>query len=137
MAFIRTHPRTFLRYCGIRFLDTWTGIYDSATDTYVPPLGLRTPYVWSVGILSVLALAGLLLALISKFREALPLAVCVILFPLPYYITHSSLRYRHPIDPMLSIFAMLAVVRLFSLLGRWRRSPVRVVSSPTKSDSAS
>jgi len=35
-----------------------------------------------------------------------------VLFPIPYYITHTALRYRHPIDPFMTIFTVYAVARL-------------------------
>jgi hypothetical protein len=42
--------------------------------------------------------------------------MCLIVFPIPYYITHTALRYRHPIDPLMTIFAAYAVSRLWSAL---------------------
>jgi hypothetical protein len=38
--------------------------------------------------------------------------MCLLVFPIPYYITHTALRYRHPIDPFLTIFAVYAMSRL-------------------------
>jgi hypothetical protein len=48
----------------------------------------------------------------------LPLAVCLLLFPIPYYITHTSLRYRHPIDPFMVILTAYAITRFWDLLAR-------------------
>ena len=48
--------------------------------------------------------------------ESLPLAMCLIVFPIPYYITHTALRYRHPIDPLMTILAVYAGSRLWSAL---------------------
>jgi hypothetical protein len=44
--------------------------------------------------------------------------MCLPLFPIPYYITHTALRYRHPIDPFMTIFTVYAIVRLCSALQR-------------------
>ena len=38
-----------------------------------------------------------------------PLAVCPVVFPLLYYATHASLRYRHPLDPVLILLTTIAV----------------------------
>jgi 4-amino-4-deoxy-L-arabinose transferase-like glycosyltransferase len=118
LAFIEAHPRTFLRFCYNRVVDTWTGKYDSLLDTYMQPIGARRIYVWYNAIFSVLALAGLLVALWTRARESLPLAFCLLLFPIPYYITHSSLRYRHPIDPVMTIFVVLALATFAALFCR-------------------
>jgi hypothetical protein len=42
--------------------------------------------------------------------------MCLLLFPIPYYITHTALRYRHPIDPVMAIFTVYAIARLCSAL---------------------
>jgi len=52
----------------------------------------------------------------QKWWEALPLAMCLLLFPIPYYITHTALRYRHPIDPFMTILTVYAVGQLWSAL---------------------
>ncbi|MGC2357684.1 MAG: glycosyltransferase family 39 protein [Candidatus Acidiferrum sp.] len=118
LTFIQAHPKTFLKFCYNRFVDTWTGKYDSLLDTYIQPLGAGRIYVWYNTIFSLLAFAGLLVGLWTRARESLPLAFCLLLFPIPYYVTHSSLRYRHPIDPVMTIFVVLALAAYFALFRR-------------------
>ncbi|HXR33709.1 MAG TPA: glycosyltransferase family 39 protein [Verrucomicrobiae bacterium] len=118
LVFIEAHPKTFLKFCSNRFVDTWTGKYDSLLDTYIQPLGAGRIYVWYNTIFSVLALAGLLVGLWTRARESLPLAFCLLLFPFPYYITHSSLRYRHPIDPVMTILVVLALAAYIAVFRR-------------------
>jgi CHASE2 domain-containing sensor protein len=38
-----------------------------------------------------------------------PAAVFVVVVPLVYYVTHASLRYRHPIDPIVLLLTAIAV----------------------------
>jgi hypothetical protein len=45
-------------------------------------------------------------------------ATLVIFYPLVYYVTSPTARYRHAIDPELAI---LAVFLISSFLARWRR----------------
>ena len=118
LAFIRANPKTFLKLSYNRFVDTWTGKYDSVQDSYIQPMGAGRIYVWYTTMFSLFAFAGSIVALSTNPRESLPLVFCLLLFPIPYYITHSSLRYRHPIDPVMAILVVLALSRSFVLFRR-------------------
>jgi hypothetical protein len=85
-------------------------------------LHLGRAEVYFCVLLSAFAAAGLVLALRRSPLEALPVALCVVVFPVPYYLTHTSLRYRHPIDPLLTLFAVYAVAQIVSTLASARRS---------------
>jgi len=56
---------------------------------------------------------GIALLVRSKRSFAFPIAVFPLLYPLIYYLTHTSLRYRHPIDPLLVFLTVFAVADLF------------------------
>jgi hypothetical protein len=57
----------------------------------------------------------------------MPYALTLLAFPVAYYLTHSEISYRQPIDPELVVFAVFAVVS--------RRKPVlRLSFSGKKSD---
>jgi hypothetical protein len=95
--------------------------------------------VWFCSVFSVLSLAGVMLALRANFLDSLPLALCLLLVPIPYYITHTALRYRHPIDPFLTIFTVYAIVRLGSavqtrVVRKESESAVRRQSPPATVD---
>jgi hypothetical protein len=47
---------------------------------------------------------------------AFPLAVYPVIFPFLYYITHTSLRYRHPIDPEILLLTATACAAIFGAL---------------------
>jgi hypothetical protein len=55
-----------------------------------------------------MAFLGLLLARRADALQAFPLSAALLLFPVTYYITHSAVRYRHPIDPVMTILAVYA-----------------------------
>jgi hypothetical protein len=38
----------------------------------------------------------------------------LIFFPAAYYLTHADIRFRHPIDPLLVIFAAYGAIALTS-----------------------
>ena len=115
VAYIEGHPREFLRKLWDRILDTWTAREDSRQDGWVAALHLSREDILLCSAFSVITFAGILLAWREKRLESLPLVLSVLLFPVPYYITHTALRYRHPIDPLMTIFAVYAVSRMWRL----------------------
>lgn len=118
IAYVKSHPREFIKNSWSRILDIWSAKDDSLADGWVTTLHLRNQDVWLCSVFSVLSFAGVILALRTHGMESFPLVLCVFLFPIPYYVTLVEYRYRHPIDPLLTIFAVYAVSRL------WRaRSP--------------
>jgi hypothetical protein len=72
----------------------------------------------------------MIIALKADWHETLPVAICLLLFPIPYYITHSALRYRHPIDPFITIFAAYAVGGLWSAAVSKRDNAAVPISRP-------
>jgi 4-amino-4-deoxy-L-arabinose transferase-like glycosyltransferase len=109
VSYIEKNPHAFLKNLFDRFLDTWAATYDSRVDPWILALHLSRADVWFCAAFSILSFAGLILALRSNWPDSLPLAMCLVLFPIPYYITHTALRYRHPIDPFMTIFTAYAV----------------------------
>ena len=63
-------------------------------------------------------LTGMIAGLRANWPEALPLALCLLVFPIPYYITHTALRYRHPIDPLVLLLAAIGVDGLWQRFAR-------------------
>jgi hypothetical protein len=118
IEFIKAHPRVFLKNSFDRFVDNWAATYDSRVEPWILTLHLSRADVWFCSVFSLLSFAGMILALRANFPDSLPLAMCLLLFPIPYYITHTALRYRHPIDPLMTIFTVYAIVRLCSALQR-------------------
>jgi hypothetical protein len=113
IAFITTHPKLEVILYGRRFVATWTGMEN-------PIEGFRdadSPLVRLVLVSNTLAAIGALCGIVALFRSrnpyAFPLAIAPIVYPLIYYVTHTSLRYRHPIDPILLLLAAIAVAWLF------------------------
>jgi uncharacterized protein (DUF2252 family) len=48
-----------------------------------------------------------------------PLAIVMVVFPIVYYVTHSRVTYRHPIEPEILLLAAYAVVRFAEAAGRF------------------
>jgi hypothetical protein len=73
--------------------------------------------------LSLLCFFGALAAYRAQMPDAAPFAITLLVFPLVFYVTHSSLRYRFPIDPIMLILATGAVANFAALAGN--RNPGR------------
>jgi 4-amino-4-deoxy-L-arabinose transferase-like glycosyltransferase len=120
IAYIEDHPRTFLNNLSDRFADTWAATYDSLVEPWILALHLSRADVWFCAAFSITSFAGLILALLGNWADALPLTLCLLLFPIPYYLTHTALRYRHPIDPIMTIFTVFAIARFLAI---FQKSP--------------
>lgn len=107
IAYIRAKPGLFAEHVSLRVLDTWTGIYYFNDDPWVRSLRLRKAFIAFTALFSFASLVGLIFMARKDFAKFAPLILCCVILPIPFYITHSTLRYRHPIDPILTIMAVL------------------------------
>jgi hypothetical protein len=106
--FIRTHKRRELRLTGWRFLSFWLGSFRPLQDFSGAELWIQAVMVLS--FLSAIAGAiGIVVLLVRRNPYAFPAVAFVVVFPLVYYVTHASLRYRHPIDPIVLILTAVAM----------------------------
>lgn len=113
LAFIQAHPFLFARRAFGRAIDTWTGLADVPADRWLFALHAGTAYVWFTSVLSLLSLSGLVLLWRTFGWDAAPVWLSAALFPATYYASHVILRYRHPVDPLLTVLAVYAVSRAF------------------------
>jgi len=123
-TFMRTHPSDTLRFMFRRFINNWLAITDSPSDTWsASPLYLKGFIVLNL-LLSLSTLLGALF--LNRFRpvEAFPYLMVLLVFPLIFYLTHTSLRYRFPMDPIMMVLAAYGVAYPISIwnerMGRQR-----------------
>jgi len=115
LAFIVAHPRIESWLVAQRFVDFWTGTATPlATFRQADSLWLRFILLCN-DVVPLCAFLGVVVLLATKNAYALPVVSVPMLFPLLYYVTHTSLRYRHPIDPVVLLLAAIGVH------GMWRR----------------
>ncbi len=100
-TYVRAHPGEFLRLSAVRFIRFWTGTGNRESSVFFPLHAVLTTSLGMVGIWRILRDGRVSLSVLF----ILPL----MLFPLPYYITHAEFRYRLVIDPLLTILAAYAV----------------------------
>lgn len=115
--FIRGAPARFAELVGRRIAIFWLG---EATNDWKG--NLRTAINLSVGkrlAMAGLALASLLGALAGfRPRDHAVLLIAMLVYPLPFYLTHVSNRYRFPIEPLMVVFTAHLCVLVWS---GWQR----------------
>ena len=121
VAIVRAHPGAFVAATLHRIVRFWTG-YWSFNRAYLREEPLDVPNVFFCSALTLFAGFGLRSLWRSDRAKALPFAVLLTLFPLPYYVTHASMDYREPIEPQVVMLVALGLASLRSAAGRIRRS---------------
>ncbi len=108
LDYIRQHPGSFLKLTLWRILLWWTGGWQFTPGKWA---------AWLVGLefiglalQNVLALIGLGLALVRCNPARWLLLNFVFMYSLPYYFLFAGRRHRHPLDSLLLLLAVAAVM---------------------------
>jgi hypothetical protein len=107
--FMRSHPRDTARFIWRRFVDNWIGMWDPVQDMWHALILKGRLFLISNLFVSLFGLLGLLLIYREKNPYAFPIAMFPLIYPIVYYLTHTSLRYRHPMDPVLMVSAAYVI----------------------------
>ena len=109
LAFMRTHPRDSMRFFFRRFAHNWLGVWDAPADmwTFMPPY-MKLLLFWNC-LFSLLSFTGAFFAYRARSEGALPFASVMLMFPVVFYVTHTSGRYRYPMDPIMAILTVFAI----------------------------
>jgi hypothetical protein len=110
-------------------VDFWMGVPDPWKTFQAAESGLIRLILVGNLVSSVGALAGLVVLFARRSVYAIPLAAYPVLFPILYYVTHTSLRYRHPIDAVLLLLTAVAA-------GGWRGTGDAVARSVGQTEDA-
>jgi 4-amino-4-deoxy-L-arabinose transferase-like glycosyltransferase len=106
-AWIAQHPKRFMVLCFRRFIFFWAGV--PRTWTGLPRTGFERVENLIFLASSLLAIGGLFLAVKRRVHGAFLFATLVIFYPLIYYVTTPTARYRHAIDPELMVLAVFLI----------------------------
>jgi hypothetical protein len=108
--FMRSHKRLEVRLTGWRFMSFWLGSFHPLRDFEIAD----SWWIRMIFVLNLLTALGSAIGIVLLWRArnayAFPLAVFIVVVPLVYYVTHASLRYRHPIDPIVMMLTAMAVM---------------------------
>jgi hypothetical protein len=119
-TYIRRQPMEFLSLSSTRVARFWTGAGTIPNSGVIQLHAVMT---------SMLGLVGL--GMLSRERPAAAMLFVspLLLFPLPYYVTHPDFRFRLVLDPLLTVLCAYAVVQL---KGHWTlaHDQLRKILSP-------
>jgi 4-amino-4-deoxy-L-arabinose transferase-like glycosyltransferase len=110
LNFVRTHPALYAQLCGRRIIATWLGTESpwqdfAGTDTYFVRFLLAWNALALVGVI-----AGLARVYIQRRIYFVPMACYPLIFPLTFYVAHTTLRHRHPCDAVVALLMAVAIV---------------------------
>ena len=100
--FVREHPLEFLNLTWLRARWFWDGSFLilQSGEWWRP---------WEYWPLSALGLLGLLFAITRRPRGWLLFAMALLVYPIPYYLSFPTARYRHTLEPLLLLLAAYLV----------------------------
>lgn len=118
VEYMLEHPAREEHLITGRFVSFWTGGTPTPISDFERTHSAWFRYVLLFNVaLAFSALAGIIVLAARKSAYLFPAAAYVIVFPWAYYLSLSTPRYRHPIDPvvvLLAVVAALAAHRGFS-----------------------
>jgi 4-amino-4-deoxy-L-arabinose transferase-like glycosyltransferase len=101
LNFIREHPGFYATIFLRRVAYMWTGVWKQSDFVNVLFNGPVTAlmilgfvYAWRNG----------------RGLDVMPMLIAIVIFPIPYYVTHARLAFRHPIDPLIVILMCYGIV---------------------------
>jgi len=108
--FVRTHPGLYLQLFGRRVIATWLGTETPWRDfSQSDSLFVRFVFLWNaVALLGIVS--GLARLLLARSPYFFPLAAFPLVFPITFYVAHTTLRHRHPADPVIALILAFAIV---------------------------
>ena len=98
LEYIQRKPVVFVENTAKRVLTYWF--------VSLPALWLLIPLV------SLFGLTGLGLLFYNLRASAWIFAIPLLIYPMPYYLTHPDMRYQHPLQPLLSVLAAYLLSRV-------------------------
>jgi Dolichyl-phosphate-mannose-protein mannosyltransferase len=114
IPFIRTHPGLVTQPFARKIVATWLATENPLHD-FLTTGSLFIRMLFVTNFLALLgAIAGAVILLAKCNSNWFPVVVTPVVYPLLYYVTHTSLRYRHPIDPIVLLLVASAIVLPFA-----------------------
>jgi 4-amino-4-deoxy-L-arabinose transferase-like glycosyltransferase len=108
LTHVSRHPVSFAVVSSRRAIRFWTGFW-SIRSAYLYSEPLDVPNVFFCTSITFLMLRGIFLWWKEDRRELLPYLFLLIVFPIPYYLTHSSMDYRQPIEPEIIVLVTIGI----------------------------
>lgn len=117
LRFMRSHLMFFAGISVRRAVRFWTGFW-SFHSGYLKSEPLDVPNAFFCTGITLLMVRGMWHWWTVDRHHAIPYLVTLITFPLPYYLTHSSMDYRQPIEPQIVIVIAVGLASC----RKWKRA---------------
>lgn len=140
LAMIRESPMGAAILFMRRLEENWLDLWDSPYDLWLAATLTEKLQMLGNFLFSALCWLGALVALHARKDAALPLATVLLAYPLVFYVTHASLRYRQPMDGIMLVLAAYAAGQLLTLVAERffaRKHPFPATSSVSVMDADS
>jgi Dolichyl-phosphate-mannose-protein mannosyltransferase len=109
VVYILSHPGRASGLMAERFISFWSGGATHPIDDFVQKKSLWFRYVLLFNIAAGIGcVAGIVVLLRRHDSSALPLASLPVVYPLVYYLTVVTPRYRFPLDPVALLLTAIA-----------------------------
>jgi 4-amino-4-deoxy-L-arabinose transferase-like glycosyltransferase len=119
IAFMRAQPGATLHLIARRVAQYWFAVSDRPRfDWSTAPRYVRH-LVFPNLLMILFAWLGAVMALRARRPGAMLFVFALLVFPLPYYVTHALVRYRFPLDPILAILSVYVVLSALPWTERW------------------
>jgi len=111
MAWVSQHPVLFVEVTGRRIFRFWTGFWSFAGE-YLREEPLDVPNLFFCSAVTFFMLIGIRRWWRMDRSAALPYALVITIFPITYYLSHTSMDYRQPIEPEIMILVAMGILGL-------------------------
>jgi hypothetical protein len=119
IAFMRVHPGGTLHLIARRVALYWFAVSDRPRfDWSTAPRYVRH-LVFPNLLMILFAWFGAVIALRARRPGAILFVFALLVFPIPYYVTHALVRYRFPLDPILAILGVYGLLSALPWTQRW------------------
>jgi 4-amino-4-deoxy-L-arabinose transferase-like glycosyltransferase len=108
VSFVHNHPLLFAGVSLRRAVRFWTGFW-SFRPSYLQSEPLDVANVFFCTCLTLFMLRGMWRWWKEDRTHACPFLIMLLVFPLPYYLTHSSMDYRQPIESQIVILVTIGL----------------------------
>jgi 4-amino-4-deoxy-L-arabinose transferase-like glycosyltransferase len=109
VAYMTSNPWATASATYRRFIVTWTGLAVRLKDIWPEfKWADRLTFIFNI-VIAIGGWMGVWLLVRRRSECAIPFLVFLVFYPSVYYLTHSTLRYRHPIDPALMVLTTFCV----------------------------
>ena len=109
LPFIEKHPGLVMRLWGRKVIATWLGTETPLRD-FLRADSLFLQMLFVVNFVTLMgAIAGSVVLMAFRSLYWCPIVIGPVVYPCLYYVTHTSLRYRHAIDPVVILLLAVAV----------------------------